>query len=170
MDKHILIAGWDKALYYFAVKNRDYKDIWFIEDDVFFANENTLVNIDNQYPVADLISNTITSKTENSTWPHWELMENKISEPHYNAMCCASRLSSCLLQKIGEHAMINKTLFFIEGLIPTLCKQNNLVTYSPSELNTIHWRHRFLMSNINTTQIYHPIKKIQAHLAIRNQW
>jgi hypothetical protein len=168
MDKHIFIAGWDKALYYFAVKNTNYKNIWFIEDDVFFANETTLVNIDNQYPVADLLANTITSKTENPTWPHWKLIENKINEPHYTAMCCASRVSNCLLQKIKEYATTNKTLFFIEGLIPTLCRQNYLTSYSPSELNTIYWRHSFLISTINTTQVYHPIKSIRTQLAIRN--
>jgi len=168
-NKHILIAGWDKALYYFAVKNTNYKDIWFIEEDVFFANETTLVNIDKQYPVADLLVNTIKDKIQYPTWPHWHKLKNKINEPHYNAMCCAIRVSSRLLQKMREYATINKTLFFIEGLIPTLCKQNYLTSYSPRQLNTIHWRHTFLIKDINKTQIYHPIKNMEDHLAIRNQ-
>ena len=50
-----IISGWDKALYYFGTKNIfDY--IWFIEDDVYFYNENTLQQLDNQYK-DDLLSN-----------------------------------------------------------------------------------------------------------------
>jgi hypothetical protein len=30
-----LISGWDKALYYFGVENKNHDFIWFIEDDVF---------------------------------------------------------------------------------------------------------------------------------------
>jgi hypothetical protein len=44
-----LISGWDKALYYFGVENKMYDYVWFIEDDVFFYNEDTIVNIDNKY-------------------------------------------------------------------------------------------------------------------------
>ena len=45
--KHI--SGWDKALYYLSLnfKNTDSNTkIWFIEDDVFFYDEETLLRID----------------------------------------------------------------------------------------------------------------------------
>ena len=46
-----LISGWDKALYYFGIEYQynNYKFIWFMEDDVFFYNENTIIQIDKQY-------------------------------------------------------------------------------------------------------------------------
>jgi hypothetical protein len=33
------VIAWDKAFYYVGVINRNYDDVWFIEDDVFFKSE-----------------------------------------------------------------------------------------------------------------------------------
>ena len=52
-----IVNAWDKALYYFGVENKNYEFIWFLEDDVFFHEENTLIQIDNQYSREDLLSN-----------------------------------------------------------------------------------------------------------------
>ena len=38
---HKEICGWDKALYYFTHVNPRYEHVWFIEDDVFFHDEQT---------------------------------------------------------------------------------------------------------------------------------
>jgi len=35
------IIAWDRALYYFSVINKNYENIWFLEDDVFIYGEET---------------------------------------------------------------------------------------------------------------------------------
>ena len=39
------IGVWDKALYYFTCCENNYEHIWFFEDDVFFYNLDTILNI-----------------------------------------------------------------------------------------------------------------------------
>lgn len=65
-----LISGWDKALYYFGVENKNFDSIWFIEDDVFFHSENTLLKIDQQYTYQDLLSNNYATNGDGNkrTW------------------------------------------------------------------------------------------------------
>ena len=58
-----LISGWDKALYYFRVEDNNYDFVWFIEDDVFFYNEDTLLRIYSQYINSDLLSNNYGENT-----------------------------------------------------------------------------------------------------------
>jgi hypothetical protein len=65
-----LISGWDKALYYFGIEYIDNDFIWFIEDDVFFYNEDTLLQIDNQYINSDFLSNNF-YENSNGTKDTW---------------------------------------------------------------------------------------------------
>ena len=51
------ITAWEKALYYFCKIEVEHEYVWFIEDDVFFYNEDTLFNIDYKYSNSDLLSN-----------------------------------------------------------------------------------------------------------------
>ena len=51
------VTGWEKAIYYFTFIDNDKEDVWFIEDDVFFYDENTINNIDIQYNDSDLLTN-----------------------------------------------------------------------------------------------------------------
>ena len=42
-----MVSGWDKALLFFSVViPSKYDHVWFIEDDVFFLNEQVLTNLD----------------------------------------------------------------------------------------------------------------------------
>jgi hypothetical protein len=67
------ISGWDKAIYYFSMINTEYKNIWFLEDDVFLYDENTLINIDKKYIDGDLLSFSIhENKNGNKDWWHWK--------------------------------------------------------------------------------------------------
>ena len=72
------INGWDKALYYFSIEYKDYEFIWFMEDDVFFYNENTIIQIDNQYINEDLLSNKYSVNIDGNkeTW-HWSRLDIK---------------------------------------------------------------------------------------------
>lgn len=43
------VSGWDKGLFYFSFNEKQVGKIWFMEDDVFFYDENTLIDIDLKY-------------------------------------------------------------------------------------------------------------------------
>ena len=59
------IVAWDRGLYYFTTLNVSYDNIWFFEDDCFFYNEDTLLNIDLKYPNADILCKDKTSEPKN---------------------------------------------------------------------------------------------------------
>ena len=87
-----LVAGWDKALFYFAQKN--YDQVWFLEEDVFLNDEGVLAGIDRQY-FGDLLSNSVSLNPGDKTDWHWPIIKIKTPPPYYNAMCCAVRVSRC---------------------------------------------------------------------------
>ena len=164
------ISGWDKAIFYFANINTTYNNVWFIEDDVFLYDENTLLNIDTKYNDSDLLTSIY---KENSTghkndW-HWEKINIKLSPPYYYAMVCATRISKTLLSKIKDYATEYKTLFFLEALFPTLCKSNNLQYDIPDELHTIIYRKIYTIEDINKINLYHPVKDKTKHKLYRNK-
>lgn len=62
------VSGWDKALFFFIYINRNYENIWFIEDDIFIYDENTLRNIDEKNPDADIICNSSFEEAKLDEW------------------------------------------------------------------------------------------------------
>ena len=163
-----LISGWDKALYYFGT-NDLYDYIWFIEDDVYFYNENTLMNIDKKYIDDDLLSNkySINHNGDKKVW-HWPKINMTYSPPYYNGMMCIVRFSKKMLYHINDYACNNKTLFFLEALFPTVAIKNNLKYNNPIEFNKIHYRYTFDNNEINTYTLYHPVKNVNHHVHYRN--
>lgn len=165
------ITAWDKALYYFTCLNTVYNQIWFIEDDIFIYNEEILLNIDLKHDTYDLISkpfiNIYTSGPKNF-W-HWAKVDINISPPYYAALMCCIRVSSSILSKIKEYATMYNTLCFHEALIPTLCMYYSLKCYTPDEITrNFEYRRDFTDSDINKTDIYHPIKDISKHTYYRS--
>lgn len=163
-----LISGWDKSLYYFGIENKDYDFIWFLEDDVFFYNEDTLIKIDNQYINHDLLSNYYEENNNgaNNYW-HWRSINIEYSPPYYNGMMCIVRFSRKMISFINNYAYENKTLFFLEALFPTIAVKNNLQYSNPIEFINIYWRHNFEKENININNLYHPIKELNNHIYFR---
>jgi hypothetical protein len=162
------VTAWDKAVYYFSTLNKSYETIWFIEDDVFFYNEQTLLNIDAKYPTSDLLTaRYIENATGHKNDWHWHRMTIHIPPPYYCAMVCACRLSKGLLVKIKEYAARYKTCFFIEALFSTICKQSNLLYDTPSELVNIVYRRDYTEKDIDTSGLYHPIKDIAKQITFR---
>ena len=172
------ISGWDKALCYFSLtESNAYNNVWFIEDDVFFHNEETLLNIDAKYPDYDLLANSEFNPVfDMNTWlwhPYWNI-KIKIEKPYYCGMMCATRLSQNVLKRIRVYATLYKELFFLEALIPTLSKSKPngnpvmLSCYCPDELKTILYRHDYTSEQVsNKDNIYHPIKDILKHNKFR---
>jgi hypothetical protein len=163
-----IISGWDKALYYFSIEDKNYDLIWFIEDDVFFYNENTIIQIDNQYINDDLLSNGYgISTNDNNQWYWWDKVNIQYPPPYYNGMMCAVRFSKNMLKCINEYAIKYNTLFFLEALFPTIAIKNNLKYNNPCEFNNITWKYSFEKKYINTNNFYHPVKKMNDHIYFR---
>jgi hypothetical protein len=162
------ISAWEKAMYYFSEINTQYDKIWFIEDDVFFYNEQTLINIDTLYKNSDLLSNTYSenSSGEKNSWL-WRSININFPPPYYAAMVCCVRISKNLLSKIKSYAVDHKTLFFLESLFPTLCKKHNLIYDTPVEFKNIEYRKEFSLSEINKNSLFHPVKQITKHVDYR---
>jgi hypothetical protein len=163
------VVGWDKAFYYFGVENNSYEYIWFMEDDVFFNNENTLLNIDNQYVNDDLLSNKydVNIDGRKKDWL-WNRISTSHQPPYYNGMMCIVRFSNHMMKCINNYATRFKTLYFLEALIPTIANKNNLKNNSPKEFYNIHYRHVFKKEDINIDDLYHPIKDLQHHIYFRS--
>ena len=166
-----IIIGWDKALYYFANENLDYDFIWFLEDDVFLYNEDTILNIDKQYVNDDLLSNELVENLDGNrgSWL-WNRINNiNYYPPYYNGMICCVRFSKKMLNCISDYVETNKTLFFLEAMFPTVAKKNNLKCSNPNEFNQIHWRYNFKDNEINKMGLFHPIKNINSHITFREK-
>ena len=172
-----LISGWDKALLFFSViiPNR-YKQVWFIEDDVFFLEEKVLTNLDEKYEYQDLLANCdFKSQTTNNInefpWL-WFLIDIKIAKPHYSGMMCISRMSRRLLDGIRLYALKYKTLFFLEALFPTITNYLGLSHFQPDELTTVTYREEFNEETYGLklkTYVFHPVKDINKHKELRNK-
>lgn len=157
------VTAWDKAMYYFSTIHIGHTNIWFIEDDVFFNSETTLLQIDAQYDDDDdLLCNSISQNTDPTKWL-WKKIRIQLPQPHYCAMVCCTRMSMKLLRAIGEYATTHKTLFFLEALFPTICKANYLLAKCPPEFNTIVYRKQYKDNEINDTHLFHPVKNIDKH-------
>ena len=73
-----------------------------------------------------------------------------------------------MLSKIGDYADKYKTLFFLEALFPTLCMKHKLEHKTPAELETISYRKKYNDADMNTHDIYHPVKEYLKHIYYRN--
>lgn len=164
----------DKSLYYFAKINKTIFDfIWFIEEDVFIPNKNTIKNIDLKYSNGnyDLLCSEINQIKESNDdnlnyWQHWYRLENKIYFPWGHSMISAVRISNKLLNNIFEFANKNKFLLFDEGLFYTLALHNKLNIYNPIELSNVVFSFSDLEideNNINRSYLYHPLKNLKKH-------
>ncbi len=164
------VTAWDKALYYFSKFDRSYDTIWFIEDDVFFQEEQTLLNIDTKYPNYDLLSNTIGEKEQQiasgDKW-HWSVIKPLMDPPYYNCYCCVIRVSRELVTKIKEYVDKYNTLLFHEIIFPTLCIQNKLIHNSPKEMENIVYRKDYIIDDIDVNNLYHPVKDMDQHISFR---
>lgn len=164
MDKIFVkkpVISWDKAVYYFY-KNPVHS-VWFIENDTFFYNEQTLVDINKKYTTEDLLVGKVID--ESHTWVVWShLTDVKTPKPWYGAMVSATRVSHKLLTAINTYATKYKTLYFLEALFPTECISNKLIYKNIDELLNIT-----IFDSVPNSihKLYHPIKDLEKHLQIR---
>ena len=166
------LSSWDKALYYFGVINKKFDKVWFIEDDVFFYNEELIIKIDAKYKDDDLLSRypDAVNNGDRKDW-HWgSVTDIKFDHPHYGGMMCCVRMSRNMLESIHNYAKKHKTLFFLEILFPTIAKKNNLKYSNPDEFYTIFWPGGPLKDeDINANGLFHPIKDLDKHESFRKK-
>ena len=162
------VTAWEKAVYYFSTINRNYDKVWYFEDDVFFHNEQALLNIDSNYGSSDLLSNSFSKNItgHKNNW-HWNRIDIQFSPPYYCAMVCCIRASLTLLTKIRKYAKNHKTLFFLEALFPTICKKHHLQHDVPQQLKNIVYRKDYKDEDITKQKLFHPIKDISKHTYYR---
>jgi len=166
------VIAWDKAFYYFAIINKNYEDVWLIEDDVFFKSENDLLNIDNRYNSNQVLTKPHMS-TENGQYRKWfwPKLTINMDPPYFKCMVCACRMSKSLFESINDYISKNGSMFFIEALIPTLTIKNNLSHAFVKELETILYDKKWSNSNFMTSDnLYHPAKNIEMHKVLRERY
>jgi len=168
IQKHI--SGWDKAIFYFCKINKEvtsYDYIWFIEDDVFLYDSNTLLNIDKQYTGIDILLPNCVQEINYNEWL-WPQISMEFEKPWYNSMCCVIRLTNKMLEAIKNYITNIKTMHFLEAFFPTIAQKYNLSIATPPELKTIVYRHNWEQKDINKMNLFHPIKNLYKQIEYRN--
>ncbi len=167
------ITSWDKALYYFCKINTAYSNIWFIEDDVFIPEVNTIHAIDIKYPNADLlVGDHSENKIGDMGWHWggvWKRAKHRLPLPWYSSMVCAIRVSRTLLGHIAAEIERQERILFIEMFFNTIAAHNNLNVVVAPELSTIYYRKDWNNDEFNKTNLFHPIKDIDSHNKIRSK-
>jgi len=167
------VISWDKALYFFANICTKYEQIWFLEDDVFIFEEKTLNILDNTHKTADVILKRYTKyKTPKhllTKFWHWDKITIQFNSPLFQSMICVCRLSKLFLKHLNEYVKINKSLCFIEALIPTIALKKKLNVKCPSNFDTIRWKSNYEKEQINKQNLFHPVKDINKHKEFRQQ-
>jgi hypothetical protein len=165
----------DKALYYFSIEKKDvYRDVWMIEDDVFFYDLESIKRLDRQYPDSDLLTKQFDivlnhKEKDQMYWENWHFLENKIGFPWTKGMICSIRVSSSLLSIIRNYAIKNGTLLFDESMFTTLCLHSNLIIDTPNEFQEIDYYDHINWNNLNQTNFLHPVKDITFQKYLRQQ-
>jgi hypothetical protein len=163
------IIAWDRALCYFTNMNTSYEQIWFFEDDVFFYNEETLLQIDLKYNSdTDLLCKDKNPQPKEGEWNwFWPAIQINFPGPYFHSPICAIRLSKTFLEKLNDYIEKTKKLAFIEALLPSIAYYNNLKVELVDEFNQIHWRRNWQLSDLNKHVIFHPMKNMEQQREMR---
>lgn len=155
----------EKALYYFTFE-KNYPHVWFINHNVLLFNENQLIRIDDLHKNVDYITHKIieSNKLKHVNWVLWPdvVRDNyyNFKAPFFHSSTSICRLSSAMLEKINNYAIVNKTLCYKDALFASLAVKNENLTYY--EEDTIKYLKR-VDDNIlsNTTKIYCYVNNIE---------
>jgi hypothetical protein len=156
------IIAWDRALCYFTNLNKNYEQVWFFEDDVFFYNEETLLQIDTKYQKSDMLCKNKNPQPGPGEWCwFWPAITIHFSPPYFHSPICAVKLSNTFLSCLDEYIKVNKKLPFVEAILPSIAHQQNLNLVIASEFSEIHWRKDWKYDDFNTTNLFHPVKNME---------
>jgi hypothetical protein len=162
-------SAWDKALYYFCVKETGPQHIWFIEEDVFVPREDLFKELDERYPATDYIMKQHVKDSEDPSFEFWYDGDGKMDRPFYRSLVCTSRVSRNMLNRVKELHDSKKTLVFIEIMFNTLAVKHGLSMEMPHELQNIIFRHTWTEDTVNNDQFFHPVKDTALHDTYRER-
>ena len=160
-------SAWDKALYYFCLKNMS-ENVWFIEEDVFIPRADILDEMNAKYPTADLVTKQHVLDTDDPSFYWWFDGDGKMERPFYRSLVCASRVSRRLLNLVKKMAKEKRTVCFLEILFSTLAHQNQYTIVQAPELQSIIFRHSWTKDTVHKNGLFHPVKNISEHTTFRN--
>jgi hypothetical protein len=162
------IISWDKALYFFSNINKNYEYVWFLEDDVFIYGEETIQNLDSKYLNSDILCRDKIPEPKENEWQwFWPAIHINFEKPYFQSSICAVRMSKLLLYYINKYIQINKKMFFIEAMFPTIAHKHNLRYDMPEEFSKIIWRNNWQQHDLNKVDFVHPIKNFNMHKEFR---
>lgn len=142
IEKSSKCSAWDKAVYFFSTSETSHENVWFIEDDVFIPTHEAIINIDNKYSCADIISskNVINYSGELESWVWWQFIpKNALPLPWASSMVCAVRLSKTALRATGDLIHNRRSAMHGDKLLMLLNKF--LFKFSKKCLN--NWKIRY---------------------------
>jgi len=159
-------SAWDKALYYFCMKNHtDY--VWFIEEDVFVPRPTIFDEINAKYPTTDLVTKQHVLEKDDPGFYWWFDGEGRMDRPYYRSLVCASRVSRKLLNLVGKMAQEKHTVCFLEILFSSLAHNNGLTIEQIPELQSIIFRHSWTKDTVHMNGLFHPVKNVAEHTKFR---
>ena len=93
--------------------------------------------------------------------------QTNLSPPYANSMISAIRCSKTIINCIKTYVKEHNNLFLDEALFNTLALHNNLTITCCPELSSIEYRKDWEISDILSTNLYHPIKSINTQYNYR---
>ena len=155
-------SAWDKALYYFCLKNMS-PHVWFIEEDVFLPRHNILDELNRKYPDTDLVTKQHVMDKDDPEFYWWFDGDDKLNRPFYRSLVCATRVSRRILDLVTKMAKEKRTVCFLEILFSTIAHHNKFTIENPPELQSIIFRHSWTKDTVHMNGLFHPIKNIAEH-------
>ena len=162
-------SAWDKAIYYFCVKDTTPEHVWFIEEDVFVPREDLFQQLDERYPTTDYIMKQHVKDSDDPSFEFWYDGDGKMERPFYRSPVCTTRVSRNMLNRVIELHDSKKTLVFIEIMFNTLAVKHGLTMEMPHELQNIIFRHTWTEDTVNNDQFFHPVKDTALHDTYRER-
>jgi hypothetical protein len=159
-------SAWDKALYYFCLKNMA-EHVWFVEEDVFIPRATILDEINVKYPTTDLVTKQHVLEKDDPEFYWWFDGEGKMDRPYYRSLVCASRISRRLLDLVGKMAKEKRTVCFLEILFNSLAHNNGFTIEQIPELQSIIFRHNWTKDTVHMNGLFHPVKNIEEQTEFR---
>ena len=160
-------SAWDKALYYFCLKNMS-EHVWFVEEDVFIPRATILDEINAKYPTTDLVTKQHVLEKDDPAFYWWFDGEGKMDRPYYRSLVCASRVSRQLLNLVTKMAKEKRTVCFLEILFNTLAHNNGLSIVQAPQLQTIIFRHNWTKDTVHMNSLFHPVKNVAEQTTFRS--
>lgn len=160
-------SAWDKALYYFSLKNSA-EHVWFVEEDVFFPRYDIFDELNARYPNTDFVTKQHVSETEDPGFYWWFDAEGKMERPYYRSLVCTARISRNIMKEIVKMANEKRTICFIETLFSTIAHHNKFSIELAPELQSVIFRHDWSKETVHMNGLFHPVKDVKDQIAYRS--